>query len=62
MPDAEIFDEVIYDYDILKHRLRELAFLNQQITITLTDERDGHNEISYFEGGIRSFCGTFKSK
>jgi len=55
VPDAEIFDEVVYDYDILKHRLRELAFLNQQITITLTDERDGHNEIFYFEGGIRSF-------
>jgi len=55
IPDAEIFDEVVYDYDILKHRLRELAFLNQQITITLTDERDGHNEIFYFEGGIRSF-------
>lgn len=55
VPDVEIFDEVVYDYDILKHRLRELAFLNQQITITLTDERDGHNEIFYFEGGIRSF-------
>jgi len=55
IPDAEIFDEIVYEYDILKHRLRELAFLNQGITITLTDERDGHNEIFYFEGGIRSF-------
>jgi DNA gyrase subunit B len=55
VPDVDIFDEIVYDYDILKHRLRELAFLNQQITITLTDERDGHNEIFYFEGGIRSF-------
>lgn len=54
-PDTEIFEETVYSFDILKHRLRELAFLNRGITITLTDERDDHKEIFYFEGGIRSF-------
>lgn len=54
-PDTEIFEETVYSFDILKHRLRELAFLNRGITITLTDERDDHTEIFYFEGGIRSF-------
>lgn len=54
-PDAEIFEETEYSFDILKHRLRELAFLNRGITITLTDERDGHKEVYFYEGGIRSF-------
>lgn len=54
-PDVEIFEETAYSFDILKHRLRELAFLNRGITITLTDERDQHKEVFYFEGGIRSF-------
>lgn len=39
VPDAEIFDETVYDYDTLRHRLRELSFLNRGITIILTDER-----------------------
>lgn len=54
-PDAQIFEEMEFSFDVLKHRLRELAFLNQGITITLTDERDDHKEIFFFEGGIRSF-------
>ena len=54
-PDEQIFDEIVYSFEILKHRLRELAFLNRGITITLTDERDEHNEVFFFEGGIRSF-------
>ncbi len=54
-PDPEIFEETVYSFDILKHRLRELAFLNRGITITLSDERDEHSEVFYFEGGIRSF-------
>lgn len=54
-PDPEVFEETEYSFDILKHRLRELAFLNRGITITLTDERDDHNEVFFFEGGIRSF-------
>lgn len=54
-PDENIFEETIYNFDVLKHRLRELAFLNRGITITLTDERDEHTEKFYFEGGIKSF-------
>ncbi|MDF2565359.1 MAG: gyrase subunit [Massilibacillus sp.] len=54
-PDPEIFEETVYSFDVLKHRLRELAFLNRGITITLSDERDEHSEVFYFEGGIRSF-------
>lgn len=54
-PDTEIFEETEYSFDILKHRLRELAFLNRGITITLTDERDEHKEVYFYEGGIRSF-------
>ena len=55
IPDPEIFTDTIYKYEILKHRLRELAFLNQGITISLSDERDGQNEIFHYDGGIRSF-------
>lgn len=57
VPDAEIFDETVYDYDTLRHRLRELSFLNRGITIILTDERpeEVRQEIFYFEGGISSF-------
>ena len=57
VPDPEIFDETVYDYDTLKHRLRELSFLNRGITIILTDERgeEVRQETFYFEGGISSF-------
>ena len=40
MPDAEIFDEIVYSYDTLSARMRELAYLNKGITISLTDERE----------------------
>ena len=57
LPDPEIFDETVYDYDTLRHRLRELSFLNRGITIILTDERgeELRQETFYFEGGISSF-------
>lgn len=57
IPDPEIFDETVYDYDTLRHRLRELSFLNRGITIILTDERieEVRQETFYFEGGISSF-------
>jgi len=55
LPDPEIFTTTVYSYDTLKHRLRELAFLNQGITITMSDERDDHKENFHFDGGIRSF-------
>ena len=54
-PDPEIFEDTNYSFDTLKHRLRELAFLNQGIKITLSDERDDRTETFHFEGGIRSF-------
>lgn len=57
-PDSEIFTETIeYEYDILKNRLRELAFLNRQLTITLEDKRDSESEVIefYYEGGISSY-------
>ncbi|MXQ53087.1 DNA topoisomerase (ATP-hydrolyzing) subunit B [Shimazuella alba] len=57
-PDPEIFTETIeYDYDILRNRLRELAFLNRGVTITLSDQREEEKkeETFQFEGGIASF-------
>lgn len=53
-PDGTIFDEVNYDYDILARRLRELAFLNGGIDITVTDERGEHDrsETFHYDGGI----------
>lgn len=54
-PDAEIFEELEYHFDTLKQRLRELAFLNKGLTITLTDERSGDSRNFYYEGGIVSF-------
>ncbi|MBO5245485.1 MAG: DNA topoisomerase (ATP-hydrolyzing) subunit B [Selenomonadales bacterium] len=54
-PDPEIFEDTEYSFETLKHRLRELAFLNQGIKITLSDERDDRTETFHFEGGIRSF-------
>ena len=54
-PDTEVFDELEYSFDILEHRLRELAFLNKGIKISLKDERDGTEKTFQYEGGIISF-------
>ncbi|MCZ6696615.1 MAG: DNA topoisomerase (ATP-hydrolyzing) subunit B [Acidobacteria bacterium] len=55
-PDMTIFEEVKYSFDTLSQRLRELAFLNEGVTIRITDERaaNRHHEFSY-SGGIISF-------
>ena len=55
IPDKTIFTETVYDYDILRLRLRELAFLNKGVTISLQDERDGRSETFHFKGGIIEF-------
>ncbi len=53
-PDAEIFEETVYDYDILKQRLREMAFLTKNIKINLQDKRLGQEteRTFHYEGGI----------
>ncbi len=56
-PDGEIFDELVYDYEILLNRLREQAFLNAGLSITLTDRRGEEvlQDAMCYEGGIASF-------
>lgn len=56
LPDKEIFEETVYDYDTLRLRLRETAFLTKNLKIILRDEREEKREdIFHFEGGIREF-------
>ena len=57
LPDKEIFEETVYDYDILKQRLREMAFLTKGLRIVLVDKREGmeREKIFHYEGGIREF-------
>ena len=65
-PDEEIFNETtIYEYDILKTRLKELAFLNKKLRITLYDKREEEirSDSFYYEGGIREYVSMLnKSK
>ncbi len=57
-PDAEIFDDLVYDYDTLHTRMREQAFLNAGLRITTADEREGkqQRDTMCYEGGIRQFA------
>ena len=57
LPDKEIFEETVYDYDILKQRLREMAFLTKGLRIVLEDKREGQEreKVFNYEGGIREF-------
>lgn len=57
-PDDSIFDTIIYDYETLKVRTRELAFLNKGLCLTLRDDRDDEDtrgEIFHYEGGISEY-------
>ena len=56
-PDEEIFEETVYDFDILLKRFREMAFLNKAITINLIDQREEEENkvVLHYEGGISSF-------
>ena len=63
-PDPEIFEDTVYDFDVLKQRLREMAFLTKNIRIVLRDERDEENvreKIFHYEGGIKEFV-TYLNK
>jgi len=55
MPDTTVFDEIEFSFDTLSNRLRELAFLNRGVKISLTDERTGKDRTFQYEGGIVSF-------
>ena len=62
LPDADIFEETVYDFDILKIRLRETAFLTKALKITLIDNREEKRKMSFhYEGGIKEFV-TYLNK
>ena len=62
LPDKEIFEETVYDFDTLKIRLQETAFLTKNLKITLRDEREEKQERTFhYEGGIREFV-TYLNK
>lgn len=63
--DPEIFKETVeFEYDILVHRLRELAYLNRKLRVTILDERDDKNRMDsfYYEGGIKSYVEHLNEK
>ena len=57
LPDKEIFEETVYDFNTLKTRLRETAFLTKGLKITLTDDREEEprEKVFHYEGGIKEF-------
>ncbi len=59
LPDKEIFEETVYDYEVLIQRLREMAFLNKNVKIILRDCREEEHKIKefHYEGGIKEFVG-----
>jgi len=55
LPDKEIFHEISYDFDTISERLREMAYLNKGVEITLVEEASDRQRTFYFEGGITGF-------
>jgi len=55
LPDKEIFSEISYDFDTVSERLREMAYLNKGVEITIIDEESDRERTFYFEGGITGF-------
>ena len=57
LPDDTIFEETVFDYEILQTRIREIAFLTRGLRITLRDKREGHEveKSFHYEGGIKEF-------
>jgi len=55
LPDKTIFTTTEFDYDILANRIKELAFLNKGLKLSIKDERTNHEEEFHYEGGIKSF-------
>lgn len=62
LPDSTIFEAIDFNYTTLKHRMRELAFLNKGIKITLEDKRNNVRDEFHFEGGIKEFVEYLNSK
>ena len=54
-PDAEIFTDLVFSYDTVAHRMRELAFLNKGLKISILDERSGKKEDFQYDGGLVSY-------
>ena len=61
-PDSTIFEDTKFNFETLSARLRELAFLNQGLRISITDEYDDKEKIFFYEGGVRSFIESINSK
>ena len=62
LPDKEIFEDTVYDFEVLKQRLREMAFLTKGIKIILRDDREEKKERTFhYEGGIKEFV-TYLNK
>ncbi len=62
IPDDEIFEVTLFDRETLAHRFKELAYLNRNITIHFSDERDGFRESYHFDGGLSQFVEHLNKK
>ncbi|HAN09091.1 MAG TPA: DNA topoisomerase (ATP-hydrolyzing) subunit B [Clostridiales bacterium] len=54
-PDGQIFEELVYDYEILSKRIQEMAFLTKGLKINIKDERNKKEQLFHYEGGIKQF-------